>query len=75
MTIINTSWFTIKRLIGFLVMLSAILGAIITFLIELPYDDTIASIVAGLTTVVAIIAAAIKLLQEIDNQTAQSGVM
>lgn len=58
---------TIKQLIGFLVMISGILGALLTFFLTLPPSENIFALTGIIATMIAVIAAAIKMLREMEK--------
>jgi len=64
---------TIKRIVTVLVLLSSVVGAMLTFALTFPTNDTAIAIAAALATSLGIIAAAIRLLEEIDKEV-ETGV-
>jgi hypothetical protein len=58
----------IKKLIAFLVALSATLGSVITFLLALPFEnENIPIVVGALAVAIGVIGALIKFLKDIDK--------
>lgn len=58
----------ILELISYLVFLASVLGAIIAFLVTLPHNDIVVLVIAGLTSILIVIPAVIKLLRDIDAE-------
>lgn len=58
---------TIKQVIAFLIMVSGILGALLTFFLTLPPSETVLMLIGSITVVIALIAAFIKMLREMQK--------
>jgi len=58
---------SIKQLVAFFTMLLGVLGALLTFFLTLPPSETILAVIGTLTIIIAVLAAFIKMLKEIDK--------